>query len=316
MSWVLFSNPFDEPLHFLGLEIVIVACFTISLSHAVREHLLGARHSLFQWLVAFSYGIAMELIALNFLDNYQHGRFTVMLHHGKLPLYVVLLYPVFLYTGLKVIERWRSSWLPEALLVGFAICLIDVPFDVAGPDAHWWRWSALDKNLAVRWLGVPVTSYYWYLLFGAAYCALCRGAKGWLGRRSTIVCFSMAPLFGVAVIVVGTLLFLPFHALKALGVPDGTVVGSHLALCALLAIYLRPSQPLQQRTTLLFVPIAMGLYHSALILRWAINGTIGQGTAKLSMSVVAVAASALLAFPIARRRSAAEAASPSIAASS
>src|SRR5581483_1998112 len=166
---IAFHDPFARPLHQLGLELVFFGCAALTLRHALRD-----RRSTFQWLVAFCYGLWMELIALSFLDNYQHAKFTVQLYRDKLPLYVLALYPVFHYTGLKLAERFRAPLAVEALLAGFVPFLMDVAFDLTGVGAGWWRWSTSDPNLATRWLDVPVTSYYWYLLFGPAYALGCR----------------------------------------------------------------------------------------------------------------------------------------------
>ena len=217
-------NPFSLPLHQLGLELVMIVCFTLTLQHAI------SKKRLFDWLVALFYGVFMELIAFTWLDNYTHAKFTVQLYHDKLPLYVTLLYVVFHYTGLRIAEGLRASFLTESLLAGFAICLLDVPFDIVGASVKWWVWSDKDPNLAARWLGVPVTSYYWYLVFGAVMAALCR-----LMRKKQILV--LAPLIAAATIVVGTLLFLPFHGLHWLGVPHAAIVATHLAGCMILALY-------------------------------------------------------------------------------
>src|SRR5262245_11362419 len=99
--FVAFNNPFAQPLHFAGVELIVVAAFVLTLRDALR------RQALFQWLLAFCYGITMELIAFNYLNNYAHGQFTIQLYHRQLPLYVVCIYPVFHYTGLTLVQRWN-----------------------------------------------------------------------------------------------------------------------------------------------------------------------------------------------------------------
>jgi hypothetical protein len=232
---IAFSLP---PLRFIGLELAVGAAFCLTLAHAVGRFRDHDRWPLVQWLTALFYGVIIELVAFNFWDNYNHGQFTVQLYHHKLPLYVTLLYPSFHYTGLKLVESWRLSRRAEPFLVGLCIMLVDVPFDVAGPDAGWWSWSTKDPNLAVRWLGVPITSYYWYLVFGAIYAALLRVLKPRLERRNFTLL--LTPLFGAAVLVLGVIAFIPFHLIKALGVPDDAIVAVHIAGCALLAWTVRP----------------------------------------------------------------------------
>jgi hypothetical protein len=236
-EWIAFNSPLARPWHFTGLELVVLAGFALTLHHALGRYRDGDRYPLFQWLVILAYGILLELIAFNFYQNYEHAQFTVQLYHQKLPLYIPAVYLVFHYTGLKLIERLGCGVLVEALLVGLAICLLDVPFDITGVQAGWWSWSPTDPRLAYRWLGVPVTSYYWYLTFGAIFAALCRLLRPRIASRPLAAYCLLAPIVAAAVIVLGTVAFLPFHALVALGVPDGAIVAAHLAVCAALLIF-------------------------------------------------------------------------------
>jgi hypothetical protein len=315
------SSPLVRPAHFLGLELVFAAAVAITLAHAIGRARAGERHALFPWLVAFFYGVWMELIAFNFLDNYQHATFTLQLYHGKLPFYVVCLYPVFHYAGLKLIERWRLGFAAEALLAGFAICLIDIPFDVAGVRAGWWRWSDADPTLAVRWLGVPVTSYYWYCIFGAVYAALCRALRGFVSRRALWVQFALAPLIAAGVIVGGTLAFLPFHGLRALHVPEGLVVAAHLAACAVLAAYvlvraarvggrangsaIDTAAASGTARALAAIPLALAAYQLSVLIALAARGPLDRAPAALATAAAAALALALLTWPVLRRQRAA-----------
>ncbi len=288
------NNPLASPLHFLGLELVFVACFVLTLRDVVGNWRQGNRFAAFQWMAAFAYGILMELIAYNFIDNFWHARFTVQLYHQKLPFYVICLYPVFLYTGLRIVERWQLAAIPEALLTGFAICLIDIPFDITGVDAGWWSWSPKDPNVAVRWLGVPVTSYYWYLLFGAVFALLCRILRPRLERRPLWTQALVAPLVGVGVIVLGSLCFLPFHGLKALGVRDDVVVLVHLVGCGLLALFIRPRRLGPSLRSLLAVPLILDAWHLGLLLTLA---HVPQLQLKVAVVVIVTAALLRLLLP-------------------
>src|SRR5262249_13918558 len=145
----------------------------------------------------------------------------------------------------------------EALLAGFAMCLIDVPFDIAGVPAGWWRWSSNDPVLAARWLGVPVTSFYWYLIFGAVYALIVR-ALGPLVERSAIWLAS-APLAAVGVIGLGVIAFLPFHGLRALGVPAEAIVAAHLAVCSALAIAWAPRELAPGARAVVAIPVVLGV---------------------------------------------------------
>jgi hypothetical protein len=225
------------PASFVGLELAVATACALTLAHALGERRRGDGWPLFQWLTALAYGVLIEIVAYNTWDNYQQGRFTVQLYHHKLPLYVTFVYPAFHYSALKLVEARRLRWLPEALLVGLCLVLIDIPYDTFGPGAGWWRWSDSDPNMKVRWLGVPVTSYYWYLLFGAIYAALLRALRPRLEpwtRRAASYLF-LPPMVGAAVLALGIVAFIPFHLLKRVGAPDGAIVAVHMAAVAVIA---------------------------------------------------------------------------------
>jgi len=238
-----------EAWSFVVLELAVGAAFALTLAHAIAHRKEGA---LFQWLTAFFYGIAIELVAFNYWNNYNHGQFTVQLYHRKLPLYVVFWYPALHYAGLKLVESWRLGKWIEPFLVGLCLMMLDVPFDTVGPDAGWWRWALKDANVETRWLGVPVTSYYWYLLFGAIYAALTRALKS----KSLL----LTPLMAPAIIVLGMIAFLPFHGLKALHVPDDAIVVAHLAVCVVLAWTVRPVHPAPVSLQIRLVPLLLQFF--------------------------------------------------------
>src|SRR5262249_2175019 len=96
-------------------------------------------------------------------------------------------------------------------------------FDTNGPDAGWWFWSPTDENLRARWLGVPVTSYYWHLMFGGALAFGTRAAAPWVAR-SRAAAAALAALIPFGAIAVGIVAFIPFHLLKRAGVADGQIV--------------------------------------------------------------------------------------------
>lgn len=295
-TYVAFANPFDRPLHFFGLELVVFACFALTLHHAVSRYRNGDRHHLFQWIVILAYGILMELLAFNYFQNYEHGLFSVQLYHRKLPLYVTCIYIVLHYTGLETVQRLRLGAAAEALVVGLAICLLDVPFDIVGVDATWWVWSVSDRDVAFRWLGVPVTSFYWYMLFGAIFALVCRGLRRRVERRSWIVYVAIAPLVGVAIIVLGIVGFLPFHGLEALGIGAGTIVLCHALVCIAIAFLARRDAPAPPSRIILFIPVALHAWHTiVLLLLWS-RGGVPDAPAKLLQITVVSAVSFALAW--------------------
>jgi hypothetical protein len=303
--YIALGNPLAHPLHFLGLELVFLACFVLTIRDVARRHRRGETYALFQWLVILAYGIAMELLAFNAYPDYAHGQFSVELYHRKLPLYITFVYVVIDYTGLKLAERLKLGAFAEAVAGGLAMLLLDVPFDIAGVDARWWSWLPSGHDVTQRWLGVPLTSYEWYLLFGAVLVWMCRAVRPRVERRSLAVQLALAPLVAVGVIVLGILGFLPFHALEAVGVPDGAIVLAHAALAAFVAVRARAWKA---RTPppweLAAIPVVLALWDVGVIAAlWGL-GRVTAGATKLGVAALAAVAIYFL-FVFAREAAAA-----------
>ena len=230
---VALHDPTALTWHFLLLELTVLTWAGLTLRHALRAHRRGDRAALLTWVTILTYGVAMEGVSYTAVDNFAHGQFTVMFLGGKLPLYITAVYPVLLYTGIAVARALRLRPAAEAITAGALIVALDVPYDLAGPRAGWWRWFDTDPNIAYRWGGVPVTSFYWHLAFGAVLAALTAFAARRARRPPPLWwAFPLATL----TIVLGVLAFTPFHGLAALGVSHGVIVGGSLAGAALVAL--------------------------------------------------------------------------------
>ena len=292
-TYLALSSPLSRPWHFTVLELVVLGCFALTARHVVAEWKKGARHHAFQWLAILVYGVVMELIAFNYIQSYDHAIFTVQLYHRELPLYIPCVYIVLHYTGLEMAQRLGLRALPEALLAGFAMCLLDIPFDLAGASLGWWVWRDTDPNLAFRWLGVPINSYYWYLLFGGVLSLLVRAVRGRFEKGSFAVYAAFAPLIAVGVVALGTLSFLPFHVLKALGVRDDVIVLAHLFGATALALGARAPDAAPLPRGLFAIVVSLCVFDIvALAVAAPRDGTVA---AKLAMSVAATAGSVFLA---------------------
>lgn len=228
---VAFTDPTQMAWHFLVLEFTVLVWAGLTLRHALRADRRGDRAALLTWVTIITYGVAMEVVSYTLVDNFAHGQFTVMFLGRKLPLYITAVYPVLLYTGITAARSLRLRPGAEAITAGAFIVALDVPYDLTGPRAGWWRWFDTDPNIAYRWAGVPVTSFYWHLAFGGVLAAL----TAFAARRRRPPLWWALPLAG-ATIVLGVLAFTPFHGLAALGVSHGVIVGGSLAGAALVAI--------------------------------------------------------------------------------
>jgi hypothetical protein len=281
----------------------VLASTLLVFGHAMSRYRAGERRHLFRWLVITVYGVAMELIAFNFLENYEHAQFTVQLYGGQLPLYVTGLYGSFLYTGIELAERLGVHPALEALVAGLAMCLIDVPFDLAGVALGWWTWLDTDPVLAYRWLDVPVTSYYWYLAFGAVAALLCRFLYRPALERNFAWAIPLALAGGLGIIFFGVLAFLPFHGLHALGLSHGAVVALHIALVAVAALIARGAPRPLPRPIAAVIAVLPGSMLAVLIAA-ALGASSSQGDLALRVlaSLSAVAGLGALGWALPRVR--------------
>lgn len=260
--WLTIYDPLGRPPAFVGLELCVLACGALTLLDALHARRGGDRTALFTWAAALLYGLLMELVSYHFIDNFAHGQFTVMLYHQKLPLYVSALYPAFIYTAIRIVGRLRLGRVAEPFAVGIFIVALDIPFDILGPLRGFWSWSTRDPNIAYRWFGVPVTSYYWHLCFGGSLALLVRSLQPWIGRRRG---WLLALPVAMGTIVLGMACFVPFHVLKARGVADGRIVAG-LFVLSLLFLLLSRKRPPGGRDRLWRVPALLYAFHVPLLL--------------------------------------------------
>lgn len=285
----------------LGLELTFLVCAALTLWHALRARRRGDLGPLFIWASTLAYGLMIEILSYNFLDNFTHGQFTVMLYHRRLPLYIAVLYPVFIYTAIQLAALLQPRRFAEPFLVGLIIVVMDLPYDISGPDAGWWVWSAKDPNLVYRWHGVPVTSYYWHLAFGGSLAFVVRSLRARAvaaGLLRPLRLLLLSILVGVLTLVLGVLAFLPYHGLKSLGVSDGAIVGGLFVLSALIVVAsamasarMRSQPPVRARLDGVLALIAV-LYvslHTVVAIALYRASTEPEATAKLAVKLVAAA---------------------------
>ncbi len=229
---ITINDPTSLPLSFLGLEVIVLGLAVLTFLHARAAARRGDRSAMLTWATIVVYGLVMEFGSYNFVDNFAHGQFTVMFYDHQLPLYVTAVYPVMLYIGICTARTLGLPPAREALAAGVLIVAMDFPFDMVGPRAGWWRWFDTDPNIAHRWSGVPVTSYYWHFAFGGLLAYFTAAAA----RRRLPASPLVVGVLSLMTIFFGVLAFMPMHGLGALGLSHGIYVGAALLVAAGLAI--------------------------------------------------------------------------------
>jgi len=283
-------TPWSRPVVRLGLEVLVVTLAALTLVHALRARRQGELVPLFTWTTIVVYGLAMELVSYNFIDNFVHAQFSVMFYHRKLPLYITAVYPVLLYIGIATARRFRLPLWAEGFAAGLLIVAMDIPYDVVGPSLGWWRWSDTDPLLSHRWCGVPVTSYYWHLAFGGILAALTTAIGPYLRTNKQLLLALPAALMTM---VLGVVAFLPLHGLAAVGVSNGIVVAGALVLC--LAVLLMAPKTPSAKPDVLVPTLAAAFY--------AFHAVVAVGTIPVThLAFVFVAMAFALAVNVAVHR--------------
>lgn len=222
MIW--FNNPFDL-LHWSMplVEGLMIAGACLSLLHAVRS--ARREHDpayVWTWLATIFYGLIVELLSYNFVDNFWHGEFTVMLYYNHLPLYIAALYPAIVYPTFMLVRRMGLADAPcgrlrEAACAAFAMQMFYVPFDNMGPMLHWWVWDSAAVSLQPFWYSVPSTSYLWASTLAMAFVVSARWLL-WERARSRgygVIGWSLSALgVGLATNLLSVLLQSPFTVLS------------------------------------------------------------------------------------------------------
>ncbi len=178
---IWFNDP-SELMHWSMplIEALMICGAVLALLHAFRKaRAEGDPAYLYTWLATIFYGLGIEILSYNFVDNFWHGEFTVMLYYNKLPLYIVALYPAVVYPAFMLVRRLGLADQPygrlmEACCAGFAAQAFYAPFDNMGPLLHWWIWDVESVSLQPFWYSVPVTSYAWMMTLSMAFALVAR----------------------------------------------------------------------------------------------------------------------------------------------
>ena len=222
-SLIYFNNPLNlKNWTFNAVETTVFLGAALAFLHSIREYKKrGNKAPFFLWVSCLFYGIFLEIVVYNFVDNFWHGEFSVMFYHNRFPLYIVLIYPSLIYHVFMTIERFKIYLLPygriiEAIIIGWASQMMYLLYDNIGPQMHWWIWNPGDVTLEPLWEAVPATSYHWIFGFTVGFAWLARvliwdNAIKW--KDSNWKFWGAAAFIAVFTNVIGSLIFGPYNYL-------------------------------------------------------------------------------------------------------
>ncbi|WP_460354487.1 hypothetical protein [Mycobacterium sp. ZZG] len=280
MDLIVFNDPAELPWQTTVWDLMLVTIFAAAAVYSIDQFRRGRRIYSVVLIAATIYGLVLELAGMALLDMYQQGDFMIMLNWEAFPLwhdttmmpaYVVIFYPVFLFTGFKVVEslgvqkRWQAAVVGGLFMIAF-----DAPYIIEGNLRHvvWWTWDP-DFDLFQYWVGWPLVDLCWQGIWDALFIYLMlwampridTTAEGFMPRWSHAkALFAFPPLAALTVLIVGPILMLPVTVATALGLPQWPVVVALIAgYVVVAAIALRTARPFPaERFTLTIVFIYVG----------------------------------------------------------
>jgi hypothetical protein len=158
---VEFRNPFElENWTLPVLEVTVIAGAVLALVYAIvrlRRH--NDPTNLVLWFGAIAYLLIIEpplyfpaAFGINrHVDTmFAHNVFTLDFLWGRLPLYIVAVYPMMATVAFEIVRMLgifrRYGVLLGAVCVGFVHHVFYEIFDQLGPQLRWWEW-ALDNPM-------------------------------------------------------------------------------------------------------------------------------------------------------------------------
>src|SRR5271156_4906968 len=167
------------------VEAVMVGGAIYALVHAIQRRRIGDPSVLALWFASVIYLLIIEPpiyfpnvfgIQSQIEEPFVHNIFTVQFLYGRLPLYIVALYPAMAVLSYEIVRSLgvfqRHGTLVGAVCVGFVHqCFYEV-FDQLGPQLRWWLWNPRVKALRPALASVPMVSMTMFATFGPFMLAL------------------------------------------------------------------------------------------------------------------------------------------------
>lgn len=332
MDWIVFNNPADLPWQTSLCDLMLLTIFVAAVAFSVVQFRRGRRIYSVVLIAAMIYGLILELAGMATLNIYQQGDFMVMINWQAIPLwrdttmmpaYVLIFYPVFLFTGFKVVEalgiqkRWQA-----AIVGGLFMIAMDAPYIIEGNLRHvvWWTWDPSFQYFQY-WVGWPLVDLCWQGIWDAVFIYLMLWARPRIdlttearaGRWSDARALGAFPvLAAIAVLIIGPILMSPITIITALGGPQWPVVVALVVGYVAVAVFaLRAARPTGiERFTVGIVAVYVGCMAAMVVGNVFYEGGLTQYLVVQTVGLVVITAAAL--FPaMARRGSPVEAREPS-----
>lgn len=168
------------------LELTIVAGSILMLIHAIRRWRAGDATNLAVWFGATAYLFVIEP-PLYFpgafgIDEYvdtmfAHNLFTVEFLWGRLPLYIVAIYPMMATMSFEIVRMLgvfrQCGIVLGACTVGLVHGAFYEVFDHLGPQLRWWEWAPDNPINLPFFASVPMGSVVVFAALWPMSLALC-----------------------------------------------------------------------------------------------------------------------------------------------
>lgn len=256
---VEFRNPFAlENWTLPVLELTVIAGAVLAFWYAiVRLRRYNDPTNIVLWFGAIAYLLIIEpplyfpgaFGIADYVDTmFAHNVFTVDFLWGRLPLYIVAIYPAMATIAFEIVRNLgvfrRYGTLVGAICVGFVHHAFYEIFDHLGPQLRWWEWT-LDHPMNQPFFdSVPLPSVVVFAALWPMSLALC--VQFFVGRHVDAGRTFSGTQIVVRTVVIGVLAsigtaILPLPATAAAGISGSTTVGGvvyalELAVIAIVAI--------------------------------------------------------------------------------
>lgn len=302
-NFFYWHNPFALQNWTLNVvELVMIGAAGLALAHAITvRRRTGDPSYLGVWIAAVVYCIVIEvpiyftpgLIGLDGAVIFIHNEFSAGALYGRMPLYILALYPALLYPAYVLVRQrglFDGRWglMRGAVCVGFVHhCFYEV-FDHLGPQLKWFLWDYHLPDVGdVTLASVPLYSQVNFSMVNAtafallAHALLGRGRQS-TGRRGALTVTGMALLAGSATPLLGVVLSPNLIYARLVEEPNRLVIyalsyGVFVVVALLAASALWRTRTVSLRPDaadgieITYVPIFAMAYLAACALLWAVS---------------------------------------------